>query len=66
MDGNPFDPTSLALPQVDPFLVIVGIFFGVMIFSVVGVTLIAGRSPHVTYRPEQIDVSLADVRASTW
>ncbi len=62
VDGNPFDPTSLALPRIDPFLLIVGVFFAVMIFSVVGVTLIAGRSPHVTYRPEQIDVGLADVR----
>ncbi|MGB7981968.1 MAG: AAA family ATPase [Candidatus Nanopelagicales bacterium] len=62
IDGRPFDPTALALPQIDPFLLIVGVFFGVMIFSVVGVTLIAGRSPHVTYRPEQIDVGLADVR----
>ncbi len=62
IDGNPFDPTALSLPHIDPFLLIVAVFFGVMIFAVVGVTLIAGRSPHVTYRPEQIDVSLADVK----
>ncbi len=60
--GNPFDPTALSLPHIDPFLLIVAVFFGVMIFAVVGVTLIAGRSPHVTYRPEQIDVSLEDVK----
>ncbi len=62
IDGNPFDLTALSLPQIDPFLLIVGVFFGVMILAVVGTTLVAGRSPHVTYRPEQIDVSLADVK----
>lgn len=62
IDGNPFDPTRLSLPQIDPFLLIVGVFFGVMILAVVGTTLVAGRSPHVTFRPEQIDVSLADVK----
>ena len=62
IDGKPFDPTALSLPQVDPFLLIVGLFFGVMILAVVGTTLVAGRSPHVTYRPEQIDVTLSDVK----
>jgi ATP-dependent Zn protease len=62
LSGDPFDPFDLALPQVDPFLLIVGVFFAVMIFTMLGMTLFAGRSPHVTYRPEQIDVSLADVR----
>lgn len=60
--GNPFDPTQLSLPQIDPFLLIVGLFFGVMIVMVLGTTLVAGRSPHITYRPEQIGVSLADVK----
>ena len=62
VSGDPFDPFDMALPQVDPFLLIVGIFFAVMIFTMLGMTLFAGRSPHVTYRPEQIDVSLADVK----
>ena len=62
IDGNPFDPTQLSLPQIDPFLLIVGVFFLVMILAVVGTTFVAGRSPHVTYRPEQIDVALADVK----
>jgi ATP-dependent Zn protease len=62
MSGNPFDPTSMSLPHIDPFLLIVGIFFAVMIFTMLGMTLFAGRSPHVTYRPEQIDVTLADVK----
>ncbi|HYN56402.1 MAG TPA: AAA family ATPase [Motilibacterales bacterium] len=62
LDGNPFDLTQLSLPTIDPFLLIVGVFFGVMIVMTLGVTLVAGRSPHITYRPEQIDVSLADVK----
>ena len=53
---------QLSLPTIDPFLLIVGVFFGVMIVTTLGVTLVAGRSPHITYRPEQIDVSLADVK----
>ncbi len=60
--GRPVDLTELSLPTIDPFLLIVGVFFGVMIVMTLGVTLVAGRSPHVTYRPEQIDVSLADVK----
>ena len=62
IDGRPFDLTQLSLPTIDPFLLIVGVFFGVMIVTTLGVTLVAGRSPHITYRPEQIDVSLADVK----
>jgi ATP-dependent Zn protease len=62
VSGNPFDATALSLPSIDPFLLIVGIFFAVMIFAVLGMTLIAGRSPHVTFRPEQIDVALDDVK----
>ncbi len=62
IDGHPVDLTQLSLPTFDPFLLIVGVFFGVMIVTTLGVTLVAGRSPHVTYRPEQIDVSLADVK----
>ena len=62
IDGRPFDLTQVSLPTIDPFLLIVGVFFGVMIVTTLGVTLVAGRSPHITYRPEQIDVSLADVK----
>jgi ATP-dependent Zn protease len=60
--GRPVDLTELSLPTIDPFLLIVGVFFAVMIITTLGVTLVAGRSPHITYRPEQIDVSLADVK----
>jgi ATP-dependent Zn protease len=62
IDGRPFDLTQMSLPTIDPFLLIVGVFFTILIVMTLGVTLVAGRSPHITYRPEQIDVSLADVK----
>ncbi|PRY15168.1 AAA family ATPase [Kineococcus rhizosphaerae] len=49
------------LPAVDPIYVMVGVFFALMIALLLGQTLVSGRSPHVVYRPEQIDVSLDDV-----
>jgi len=61
VQGDGLDLTNLTLPTVDPMLLIPGLFFlgliGVMLFSTIG----AGRSPHVTYRPEQIDITLDDV-----
>jgi len=50
-----------SLPHVDPFLVVITVFFFVMILMVVGTQMISSRSPHVTYRPEQVDVGLEDV-----
>jgi ATP-dependent Zn protease len=55
--GAPFLP----LPSVDPFLLTVVVFFVALIGLAVGQQVLSGRSPHVTYRPEQIDISLADV-----
>jgi len=51
----------LPLPHVDPFLVTIIVFFGLLTGMGVGQQVLSGRSPHVTYRPEQIDVSLDDV-----
>lgn len=56
------DVTGIGLPRFDPFLMVVGLFFLVLIGTLVGTTVAAGRSPHVTYRPEQIDVRFDDVR----
>jgi len=50
-----------ALPTVDPLYVMAGLFFAVLIAVLLGQTVVAGRSPHVLYRPEQVDVSLDDV-----
>lgn len=50
-----------SLPAVDPLYVIIGVFFGVMLIATLGSYVVAGRSPHLTYRPEQIDVTFDDV-----
>ena len=59
VDGRPFN--VFALPDVDPLLLMPGLFFLALILLLVGTTVGAGRSPHVVYRPEQIDVRLDDV-----
>ena len=59
--GNPMVLTDLTFPEVDPLTVTPVLFFVVLIFALVGTSFIAGRSPHVTYRPEQISIGLDDV-----
>jgi cell division protease FtsH len=60
--GAPFNVFALpALPS-DPFLFILPVFLMVVIGAMVAMPLAAGRSPHVRIRPEEIDVSFADVR----
>ncbi len=59
--GDPLDILSITLPQIDAMVLIPAIFFLTLIAILVGSTLGAGRSPHVTYRPEQIDTRLDDV-----
>ena len=49
------------LPSVDPFLLTIIIFFGLMLAVGIGSTVGAGRSPHLSYRPEQITTRLDDV-----
>ncbi len=51
----------LPLPHVDPFLATIIVFFALLAGMGVGQQVLSGRSPHVTYRPEQIDVGLDDV-----
>ena len=62
LSGDPFDIFSITLPQVDLMLLMPALFFLALILVLVGSTLGAGRSPHVTYRPEQIDVTLDSVK----
>lgn len=56
---------GLGLPDIPrellPPLLIVGLLAPVLLFPVIG----AGRSPHVTYRPGDIDVRLDDVRGAS-
>ena len=59
VEGRPFN--VFALPDIDPFLLVPVLFFTALLLVLVGTTVGAGRSPHVTYRPEQIDVGMDDV-----
>ncbi|EYR63591.1 ATPase, partial [Actinotalea ferrariae CF5-4] len=56
--GRPLVPP---LPAVDPFLLVIVVFFVAMLALLLGTQVVASRSPHVTYRPEQVDVTLDDV-----
>ncbi len=59
LSGN---PVQWGLPQLDPFLLVPILFFTLLGVVLIGTTVGAGRSPHVLYRPEQIDVRLDDVK----
>lgn len=50
-----------ALPSVDPLLVAPIVFFGALLALIGGTQVASGRSPHLVYRPEQVDVTLDDV-----
>lgn len=49
------------MPQ-DPIIWVIPIAFLLAIIILVSMPLASGRSPHLLYRPEQIDVSLDDVK----
>ena len=49
------------VPHIDPFLLVIIVFFGLLIALTVGQQVLSGRSPHVLYRPEQIETRLDDV-----
>jgi ATP-dependent Zn protease len=55
-------PALPGLPDVDPIYLMTGLFFAAMIAVLLLTTFVGGRSPHVVFRPEQIDVRLADVK----
>lgn len=59
VDGRPFD--VFALPQVDWVVITPVLFFVALLVMMVGYYALSRRSPHVLFRPEQIDVRLADV-----
>ena len=50
------------LPAIDPLYLMSGLFFAVLTGVMISTTVVAGRSPHVVYRPEQIDVAMSDVK----
>ena len=55
-------PPTPSLPTLDPLVVVPGVFFVLLIAVLLGTTAGAGRSPHVVYRPEQIDIRMSDVK----
>lgn len=57
--GRPFN--VFALPQIDLMLLMPMLFFASLIGLLAAQFLASGRSPHTTFRPEQIDVALSDV-----
>ncbi|MGH8892625.1 MAG: AAA family ATPase [Actinomycetes bacterium] len=60
LTGNPLDLFNL--PSIDPLLLIPSLFFLLLIVVILGQFVFTGRSPHVTYRPEQIETRLDDVK----
>ena len=59
LSGHPVD--LLQMPNINWVVVVPMLFFVILIGGFVGMQLWARRSPHIVYRPEQIDVRLADV-----
>jgi ATP-dependent Zn protease len=59
LEGRPFN--VFALPHIDPLILMPTLFFLLLALVLVGQFAFSGRSPHVTYRPEQIDVRMDDV-----
>ena len=57
VQGKPALPTV----HVDPLVLVPVLFFVALIGVMVATTAGAGRSPHVVFRPEQVDVGLDDV-----
>ncbi len=57
--GHPFN--VFALPNIDPLLLFSMLIPVTIIAAVVVPQAAMGRSPHIAYTPEQIDVRLADV-----
>ncbi|RKS72420.1 ATP-dependent Zn protease [Motilibacter peucedani] len=58
VSGAPVVPSP---PTVDPLTLMAGVFFLMLMGVLVAQMVMTGRSPHVVYRPEQLDVRLADV-----
>jgi ATP-dependent Zn protease len=59
LDGRPFDVFSM--PTIDWLTVAPLVFFLLLALMLAGTHVLSGRSPHVMFRPEQIDVRLSDV-----
>ena len=56
-DGQPVLP----LPQIDPLFLMPAVFFALMAVVAIVPTVVAGRSPHIVIRPEDIKLGFDDV-----
>ncbi|MEZ0446941.1 AAA family ATPase [Cellulomonas sp. ICMP 17802] len=54
-------PLVPPLPTIDPLILVPVLFFAALLLLLVATQLGSARSPHVVYRPEQVDVRLDDV-----
>ncbi|WP_315095203.1 AAA family ATPase [uncultured Cellulomonas sp.] len=54
-------PVLPSMPTIDPLILVPVLFFAALLLLLVGTQLGSARSPHVVYRPEQVDVRLDDV-----
>ena len=59
LSGN---PAHLGWPHIDWLLVMPALLMVTLVAALIVPFVVGGRSPHVTYRPEQIDVTLSDVK----
>ena len=50
------------IPSIDPLYLMSGLFFLLLTGTLLATTTLSGRSPHVLFRPEQIDVRMSDVK----
>jgi cell division protease FtsH len=62
LDGRPINLLQAPPMPQDPVLYVIPAVFVLAILILVAMPLMSGRSPHVLYRPEQIDVGLDDVK----
>ena len=60
LTGKPFNLFNL--PSIDPLLLVPILFFALLTVVLLGQFVFTGRSPHVIYRPEQIETRLEDVK----
>ena len=62
LSGEPINLLQLPPMPEDPILWVLPVILVLAIGSMLAMPLLSGRSPHVEFRPEQIDVTLADVK----
>jgi cell division protease FtsH len=62
LDGRPVNLFTLPSLPDDPYLFLLPVLLIVVLIAVVAMPLASGRSPHIEFRPEQIDITFDDVK----